>query len=121
MSNEADREATPEEQAAFAASYAKKVAAIRAAQPAPATIDTAEHFAADRYDTWSEWSPGTTTVADMREIIDDRDAQWIALLTEALDGWEDAAQYKGDFLCEKHGDAGGIERIRALVAKMDRT
>ena len=37
-------------------------------------------------------------------------------LREALDGWEDAAQYKGGYLSTKHGDADDIARLRAAFA-----
>ena len=36
-------------------------------------------------------------------------------LAEALDGWAEAAQYKGDYFREKHGDMEEIERLRALL------
>jgi hypothetical protein len=44
-----------------------------------------------------------------------------AALKEALDGWEDAAQYKGEFLMKKHGDAEDIARLRALLPAEDAT
>lgn len=40
-------------------------------------------------------------------------------LEEALDGWEYAASYKGDYLRNKHGDAEDIARLRALLAEAD--
>jgi hypothetical protein len=36
-------------------------------------------------------------------------------LGEALDGWEYAAPYKGEYLAEKHGDSEDIARLRALI------
>ena len=36
-------------------------------------------------------------------------------LRDALEGWEYAAEYKGEYLLEKHGDAEDIERLRALL------
>ena len=38
-----------------------------------------------------------------------------AALTEALEGWEYAAQYKGEYFIKKHGDADDITRLRALL------
>jgi hypothetical protein len=37
-------------------------------------------------------------------------------LTEALDEWECAAQYKGEYLSGKHDGAGRIARSQALLA-----
>lgn len=37
-------------------------------------------------------------------------------LQEAVDGWEEGSQYKGEFLREKHGDAEGIAKVRALIS-----
>lgn len=39
-------------------------------------------------------------------------------LEEALDGWEYAAQYKGEHLARKHHDAEDITRLR-LILKRD--
>ena len=49
--------------------------------------------------------------------LHERIAELDAALSEALDGWEDAAAYKGDYLRDKHGDLGGITRLRAVRAK----
>lgn len=38
-----------------------------------------------------------------------------AALKEACDGWEEASQYKGEFLAWKHGDADDIARLRKLL------
>ena len=40
-------------------------------------------------------------------------------LEEALNGWEDAAQYKGEFLAKKHGDADDIARLRKVLEESD--
>lgn len=40
-----------------------------------------------------------------------------AALGEALEGWEDGANYKGEYLKEKHGDAADIARVRAVLQK----
>jgi hypothetical protein len=36
-------------------------------------------------------------------------------LREALNEWEYASQYKGEFLAKKHGDAESIARLRKLL------
>ena len=36
-------------------------------------------------------------------------------LEEALDGWEYAAQYKGEYFIKKHGDSEDIARLRKLL------
>ena len=36
-------------------------------------------------------------------------------LEEALDGWEDASHYKGEWLAKKHGDIQDIVRLRKLL------
>lgn len=38
-------------------------------------------------------------------------------LKEALEGWEYAAKYKGDFLSKKHGDFEDISKLRKLLEK----
>lgn len=38
-----------------------------------------------------------------------------AALKEACEGWEEASQYKGEFLACKHGDADNIARLRKLL------
>lgn len=40
-------------------------------------------------------------------------------LEEALSGWEYAAQYKGEFLAKKHGDAEDIVRLRKVLKECD--
>lgn len=49
-----------------------------------------------------------------------REARLADALQEALTGWEYAAQYKGDYLAEKHGDAEDIAQLRAVLAEVDR-
>lgn len=39
-----------------------------------------------------------------------------AALIEALDEWQDASQYKGDYLRQKHGDEARIAELRALAS-----
>lgn len=38
-----------------------------------------------------------------------------AALRETIEGWEDGANYKGDYLKEKHCDAEGIAKVRAVL------
>jgi hypothetical protein len=38
-------------------------------------------------------------------------------LKEALEGWEYAAQYKGEYFVKKHGDMEEIAELRKLLAK----
>lgn len=42
-----------------------------------------------------------------------------ATLREAIDCWEEGANYKGDYLREKHGDAEGIAQARAVLQGID--
>lgn len=44
-----------------------------------------------------------------------------AALGEALNEWEDALQYKLDFLVTKHGDRETLERLRALLPAKEAT
>jgi hypothetical protein len=39
-----------------------------------------------------------------------------AALGEALEGWGNAALYKGEYFIEKHGDAENIARLRAALS-----
>lgn len=39
-------------------------------------------------------------------------------LEEALDGWEESAQYKGEYLAKKHGDADRINELRTLLSSL---
>jgi hypothetical protein len=41
-------------------------------------------------------------------------------LIEATDGWQDCANYKGQYLAEKHGDFEGVAKMRALIAELHR-
>jgi cell division septum initiation protein DivIVA len=38
-------------------------------------------------------------------------------LKEALDSWQEAAQYKGEYFLKKHGDMEEIAELRKLLAK----
>ena len=38
-------------------------------------------------------------------------------LQDAIDGYEECAQYKGDYLFNKHGDAEEIARLKAALEK----
>lgn len=40
-----------------------------------------------------------------------------AALDEALEGWAEGAEYKGDYLAKKHGDRERIAELRKLLAK----
>ena len=44
----------------------------------------------------------------------DRIEELEVALREALSEWEDALQYKLDFLVEKHGDRESLARLRAI-------
>ena len=39
-------------------------------------------------------------------------------LEEALEGWTDACAYKGEYLCQKHGDTDVIARLRFVLHAM---
>lgn len=41
-------------------------------------------------------------------------------LRDALDGWAEAASYKGEWLSKHHGDFEDIERLRAILAATDK-
>ena len=41
----------------------------------------------------------------------------LAALKEATDEFEEASQYKGDYLRKKHGDGETIAQLRAIIAK----
>lgn len=45
--------------------------------------------------------------------------QLLDALEEALNGWEYAAGYKGEFLAKKHGDAEDIARLRKVLSDAD--
>ena len=59
------------------------------------------------------WNRRAPDAADKALIAD-----LAAELEEALDGWEEGAQYKGEYLRDKHGDAEGIAKGRAVLARM---
>ena len=46
-----------------------------------------------------------------------RIAELEVALEEAIEGWEEGAAYKGDYLREKHGDAQAIAKARAVLRK----
>jgi hypothetical protein len=48
-----------------------------------------------------------------------REYQLLDALEEALNGWEYAAGYKGEFLAKKHGDAEDIARLRQVLSGAD--
>ena len=50
------------------------------------------------------------------EELRDRLAKLEAALSEALDEWAYAAQYKGEHLAKKHGDTVRIAELRTLLA-----
>lgn len=59
-------------------------------------------------------------IAECADLLDKalvENAVLKAALTEALDGWEYNAQYKGAYFIKKHGDAEDITRLRALCHK----
>lgn len=51
------------------------------------------------------------TCIERRQLLD--------ALEEALNGWEYAAGYKGEFLMKKHGDAEDIARLRKVLEDAD--
>lgn len=57
-------------------------------------------------------------IATAPEMLNDN-AVLRAALREALGEWESNAQYKGEYLREKHGDAEEIEKFRALLNEME--
>lgn len=50
-------------------------------------------------------------ISDLRKrVVDLQDA-----LSEAIEGWEEGASYKGEYLAQKHRDAEGIAKARAAL------
>lgn len=41
----------------------------------------------------------------------------VEALRDAIEGYEECSQYKGDYLQEKHGDAEDIARLKAVLAE----
>ncbi len=54
-----------------------------------------------------------TLIEQQRKRIEELES----MLIEAIEGWEDGSNYKGDYLKAKHGDAEGIARARALLGE----
>ena len=53
----------------------------------------------------------TAEYAEQKQRI----AELEAALQDAIDGYEEGTQYKGDYLFNKHGDAEEIARLRAVL------
>ena len=53
--------------------------------------------------------------ADDWRIAQKRIAELEAALREAIEGWEDGANYKGEYLREKHRDSEGIAKARTIL------
>lgn len=51
---------------------------------------------------------------DIKAVLDDQTALR-TMLTEALDAWEYACEYKGDYFRKKHGDDEQIAQMRAKL------
>jgi hypothetical protein len=66
----------------------------------------------------SDKSAGAITAGHMHGIVE-RIAELEAALKEAIEGWEDGANYKGDYLRAKHGDTEDIARVRAVLQNSD--
>lgn len=66
--------------------------------------------------------PQAASVAALRDLAagmaekNERIAELEAALSDAIEGWQEGAAYKGDYLREKHGDAEGIAKARAILA-----
>jgi hypothetical protein len=54
----------------------------------------------------------------MEETRDELILKLTEALRDALDGWEEGSQYKGEYLREKHGDAEEIAKYRMLLASL---
>ena len=61
-------------------------------------------------------SEDASDIAQDRHALLDHCAALQAALSEALDEFEDAIQYKLEYLVTKHGDRETLVRLRALVA-----
>ena len=52
---------------------------------------------------------------DTIEELEAENAKLREALKDAIDGYEECAQYKGDYLFNKHGDAEEIARLKAAL------
>lgn len=52
-----------------------------------------------------------------RDALRERAEALARALEEALEAWEYAAKYKGEYLADKHGDFEDIARLRALLRR----
>jgi hypothetical protein len=57
--------------------------------------------------------------ASLIESLSERVGELERGLGEALDGWQEGAEYKGEYLKAKHGDAEEIAKWRALLSKQE--
>jgi hypothetical protein len=75
---------------------------------------------ADTLDSWAAMGSAARTGwprdAARVGVLVERVAALEVALGEALDEFEDAIQYKLDFLVTKHGDRATIARLRAIAA-----
>ncbi len=55
------------------------------------------------------------TPLELAELKDRLDLLELSL-EAALDGWQEASQYKGKYLQEKHGDLEEIQALRDVLA-----
>jgi uncharacterized protein YlxW (UPF0749 family) len=59
----------------------------------------------------------TNRVEELRKAAEAENDRLREALDEALDSWQEAAQYKGDYLMKKHGDMEDIAELRKLLTK----
>ena len=62
-------------------------------------------------------SAARANIAALQQHVDRYIAELEAALREAIEGWEDGANYKGEYLRKKHGDAEGITQAKAVLRK----
>jgi hypothetical protein len=89
-----------------------ELARLEQLEPAASERDSIAALVSDR--------PEVGTYSKVEGLVA-RVAQLEQALREALDGWEDAVQYKGGYLSTKHGDADEMARLRAVLDARETT
>ena len=83
-----------------------------------------QRTAQQAYDAYADGAGKDIRECIARAILAEREQRnatittLLAALDEALEGWHDGAQYKGDYLRDKHGDLEDIARIRAIASEI---
>jgi hypothetical protein len=78
----------------------------------PGVCDVCPADIEDIWETMLSASPSPPVIESGGKLLE--------ALIEATDGWQDCANYKGQYLAEKHGDFEGVAKMRALIAELHR-